>query len=362
MHRSYVVGMRNGSALALLLGAALLIGSEVRADEPAAVVGKNSKVELSGVGWAVYRYRLEDADTTNVARDYNSFDLDRVYFSAAYAVDERMKWVTTLEANNKAGVLDLFLKKAYLQVKDPFHWAGSTLWLGQFDHQFVVPQEKIWGLRSVSKVGLDDYFGVASTHVGAGVGSTVANGQLDWALTIGNERPYNKESTHKYKTGLARVTVTPAAAGAAQHFHLLAGLQVNADKPKASDNQNTLIMLFPHWQSDDLMIGLEFDRMQDKHVVGGTGGTPIKKLTTDSQLLGVMASARVTERLRLFGRVESYDPNTDGKKDALTRAIAGVARSYGKNVRGIVDLDLRSTERSGDDSDMTLSARAEVTL
>lgn len=358
MHRSKIT-ITKAICLGLLLGAA--IQTTARADEPSSVVGKNSKIELSGAGWAVYRYRLEDADTTNAARDYNSFDIDRVYVSGAYAVDDRMKWVTTLEAANKAGVLSLFLKKAYLQVKDPFHWAGSTLWFGQFDHQFVVPQEKVWGLRSVAKVGLDEYLGVASSLVGAGVGSTLANGQLDWAVTIGNERPYNKESTDKYKTGLARVTVKPVASGAAKNFRLMAGVQVNADKPKASDNQNTLFMLFPHWQTDALTLGLEYDLLKDKHVVAGTGGAS-KKVTTDSQLLGVMASARVTERLRLFGRVESYDPNTDGKKDALTRVLAGVARSYGKNVRGIVDLDLRSTERSGDDSDMTVSARAEVTL
>ena len=336
-----------------------------RADEAPAAVGKNSKIELSGVGWAIYRYQVEDKSKSNELRSWNSFDVDRVYLTGAYAVDERYKWFTTLEASNKAGVLSLFLKKAYLQVKEPFHWSSSTLWFGQFDHQIVGPQEKVWGFRSISRVGLDEFLGVSSAQVGAGLSQSAAGGRFDWALTVGNERPYNRESTHKYKTGVARVTLTPAGSEQGKRFHLMLGAQVNSDAPKAADNLNTLFSVFPYWQSERATAALEVDLANDKSSVVSQG--EVKVSTKHSRLIGGFASVAVSPRIRLVGRVEQFDPNTDKKNDAVLNVIGGVARSYGKNVRGILDLNLRNYQVDDDaetefDSDIIVTARAEVTL
>lgn len=335
------------------------------AAEEMAVAGKNSKLELSGVGWITYRYQQEDADTLNSARDLNSFDVDRVYLTGVYTIDERYKWQTTLEATNRAGVLSLFLKKAYLQAEKPFRIENSTLWLGQFDHQFVGPMEKVWGFRSVAKLPLDEYFGLGTTLVGIGLGGKTSSGMLDWAVTVGNEKPYNKPSTTKYKTGLARVTLTPAGSEQGKQFHLMAAAQVNSDASPAADNMNTVFMLFPYWKSERMTAGLEFDLLSDKHVHHdgeGRSAADEESETHTSQNIGGFVTYQATDRIRLLGRVEQYDPDTDSDDDAFVRAIAGVARSYGKNLRGIVDLDLRSHESDELDTEVVISARAEATL
>jgi hypothetical protein len=145
--------------------------------------------------------------------------------------------------------------------------------------------------------------------------------------------------------------------------------QVNSENspagftPSAADNRNIWFEVVPYLQAENLACGLEFAQKQDKtpHLVGNES----EVVTKTSQYIGAFAWADVMPRLRFFGRLDQYDPNTDVDDDGLMNVIAGVAHTHVKGVRGIVDLEFTQYEEpkgASFDPDITVSARVEVSL
>lgn len=334
------------------------------------VAGANSKITLSGVGWARYYYNLEDAPKDNQLRDLNSFDVDRVYVTGAYQIDEKYKWTTTLEARNRAGALDIFLKKAYLSVKEPLHLDHTNLSFGQMDHVMVPYEEKVWGHRAVSQVPIDSYFGISSALVGVGMDGMVADGKLDWAASISNARPYDKEIKVKYKTAAARATLAPFSSERGQHAKLAAFAQFDNDEAPTADNFNFSWTVLPYYKTDRFTAAFEYSSRADRKHGTGAGrveGTQHEedRITVTSTVLSAFVTGMVSERVGLYGRLDIYDPDGDTDDDGSTRIIGGVSHRCAKGLRGLFDVDYTQYEEpSGVDLDaqITLSARAEASF
>lgn len=372
-------------------------GSNVRADEEPSVTGKLAKLKLSGVGWATYRYQLSDRTDRDAyggskpgtddyvsrqplnGKDMNQFDVDRVYLTADYALDERFDWQTQVEMNNLGGKLDLWMKRAYVKVKNPLGLDHTHARMGQIGHVFTSEQEQAWGFRSVSAIPADRYLGVSTTWLGLGFGGAVGDGLLDYDLAVTNEKSHRRINESKYKTFMGRVTIAPLAGseGAARGIRFVAFAQWNTENPPAgftpgaADNQNLWFDIAPCYLSERITAGLEFAQKRDKTPRLESGGGPPEKIveTKTSQVISGFARADLTERLRGFARFDLVDPNTDADDDGFTNLIAGLARSYVKGVRSIVDVEYTDYEArrsedpdAQDDADLTVSARIEVSL
>lgn len=350
------------------VGLSLVVTVQPVVAEETPVSSPNTKLALSGVAFARYYYMLEDIDPTDGKKDMNSFDVDRVYLTGNYQVDERYKWTTTLEMRNTSGKLDLFLKKAYLTVTDPLHIQGTSLFFGQFDHPQTVYQEKVWAYRVVSQVPVDKYFALSSAQVGAGFEGVCAKGRLGWATAISNEKPYNKESDDKYKTGQVRVVLTPRPEHETRKAMKLAAFyQISNDAAPTADNLNQVVGVQPYFKNDRLTASVEFDLQIDKHppLETAPGFPGESRDETRARILSAYVTYKTGEKTAVFGRVDQYDRNTDLDDDALTRVVAGVARTCAKGVRAVLDLDVTSPEEATGvdlDQDLTASARVEVTL
>jgi hypothetical protein len=373
-----------GFAIAVLFVTGAMAGDE----EKPAVTGKNSKIQLSGVGWATYRYQLQrdthsatDARhlTTLATKDMNLFDVDRVYLTGDYAFDERYSWQTTIEMTNFAGDPKIFVKRAFLKIKSPFAISNAFVQMGQIAHVMTPSIEKVWGYRSVAKIGIDRYLGVSTTWNGLGLGYTCPRGIVDAELAVANENAYNTKTATKYKTLQGRVTVTPLPADEAlKGLKIAAWGQMNSNappsgfQPKAADNTNLWLGVLPSFQASKLTVAGEFEMKKDK-TPSLTGTPPAEEVTTKtSRLLSGWVAYDVTARVRAFARLEQYDPNTDTDitGDALTTLNAGVSHSMVKGVRSIIDLEYTKFQEPKDlpanwqtlDPDVTLSARLEVSL
>jgi len=385
----------------ILVAAGALAGlaaalSPVCAEEPAAV-GKNAKVQISGVGWITYRYLLADeparvspaADmesTGRDAQDMNRFDVDRVYVTADYKMDERFSWQTVIEGRNLGGTAssrNLFLKRALVRVAEPFGLENTWVHMGIIPHVMTPVHERAWGMRIVSEVPIDRYLGVSTTWLGLGFGGT-AGGMLDYEFALTNERPYNSDNVSKYKNLMARAVLSPFT-GDETLKGLKLGLWAQGNSnlpeqpdtsgaipnlrpaPSAGDNLNLWYGAFPHFVGDRYVIGLSFDQKSDDYPVIVDG-----QLDTDTrtaQVISAFVEVDPTAKLRLFGRIDRSDPNTDIDDNGLMNVNVGAAYRYLKAVRSIVDVEYTTydePETAGGsvelDADVTLSARLEISL
>jgi hypothetical protein len=385
-YRKDAASMLRASAWAFAI-AALFVTTAVAGDEEKpAVSGKNSRIQLSGVGWATYRYQLAMdshgvtqgrhlASPNLTAKDMNSFDIDRVYLTGDYAFDDRYSWQTTIEMTNVAGNPQIYVKRAFLKIKSPFTIANTFVQMGQLPHVMTPSVEKVWGYRSVSKIGIDRYLGVSTTWNGFGCGYTGGGGLVDAELVIANENAYNKVTSSKYKTFQGRATLTPLPDDEAlKGLKIALWGQMNSNlppggyAPKAADNMNTWFGVFPSFQGGKLTVAAGFDMKKDKGPTGQPDAVVVK--TKTSQLITGWVTYDVTPRVRGFARIEQWDPNTDVDNDGLMNINAGVSHSMIKGVRSIVDVEYTKFQEPKDgagntvalDADVTLSARLEVSL
>ncbi len=410
------------AAFALVLVPLLTtLAAPARADDQPPVNGKNSKIQISGTGWAVFRYKLDDEPTREapantftgdvLPKDASSFDIDRVYLTADYMFNDRYTWETVLEADNFGGganggvTISPFMKKAYLRVKKPFGLANSSLKFGEFSHCMISFIEDIWGFRSVSKVPIDRYFGVtaphsnyantlSSTYVGIGMDGKVLHNGIEYDFDVVNEKPYNKVSADplprsKYKTAMLRLTLVPCASSPT-----LAGLkftgygQFNGKNPDPNS---------PVWGTKyyhDLWYGgmgsyqyktfsgaflwAQYVNLSDDNYKSGSSYVYVRNLMI-SRTLSAFASINLTANDRVFGRFDWYDPSihtftlhndpsktTYGIGDGVSAYSAGVAHTYVKGVRSIVDVEYDKfqivTGHASVKPDVTLAARMELSL
>jgi hypothetical protein len=152
-------------------------------------------------------------------------------------------------------------------------------------------------------------------------------------------------------------------------MRLVAFAQTNSENSpsdftlSAADNRNVWFDVMPCLVTERVSVGLELAQKRDKTPKLEDGETVVERKV--SQYVGGFASAELIERLRIFGRVDRYDPNTDVDDDGFVNLIAGIAHTHVKGVRGILDLEYTKYEEpegADFDPDMTVSARIEVTL
>jgi hypothetical protein len=381
--------LRAVAAAAVL--ASFLVPLRVAAqEEKPAATGRNAKVQLFGVGWVTYRYKLaeEPARTApfssvgvtgeSFGKDSNSFDLDRVYVGAEYAFSDRYSWQTILEASNPGGKLDLFLKRAFLRIKAPFGLTGTAVRMGQIGHVFIGNVEDVWGYRIVSKVPVDRYLGISTTWAGLGVEGQVLHGYLDFDAAVANERAYNQPgpvvnnvatpNRDKYKSVMGRLTFTPMPSD-----DLLKGLKVSvfgqfgakvpgtaSIKPDASKNNTRWYGVFPYFKAARYAAGLEYTVKFDR-----SGTVDGSYRDVGSVYAGGFAEADVTTRDRVFLRLDHYDPDHHVDDNAMLILMGGFSHSYMKGVRSLVDVEYDKYQEPANtsfDPDVTVSGRLEVTL
>lgn len=406
-------------AAAALIVLAMLAGPVLAGDEEKpAVNGKNSKIQLSGTGWFVYRYLLADevnatapkgflSVTGKDRQDANSFDLDRVQVTGDYFFNDRISWRTVLEGDNLGGAYRLYIKNGFVRVKEPFGVDNAGLNFGLFTHAMTATIDDLWGYRLVSENSINRYMGVSSAFSGVSVDKKLADGAVNLDVAIANEYGYSKAASDgtanrsKYKSFMGRVVLTPPVEDPLlKSFHLGLWAQMNGKNPTAtsdtnyvsadllpkssSDNQNFWFEVFPHFKNDKLAVGFEYVMLTNKYTrLARAAGSKVESMELKSSYIGGVVTYQATPKIGAFARVDMYDPDTDNdatwsgneakpapKNLAVTNIMAGLSHSYAKGVRSILDVEYSMFEKpdhktAGEftlDPDITVTARMEFKL
>ncbi len=317
-----------------------------------------SRVEIGGVAWLFYRYEL-----TKGANNLNTFDLGRMYFFATVKPMDHVRFRMTLDSPNReatttvkggvttvsqnSGKFDVVIKHAFVELYDVLT-PGLSFKFGMHDLPWVPFEEKIWTYRFQGPVFADREGYLSSTDLGVGVGYVLPSKWVEGHVSLVNGETWSKPEVSKHKDVHARLTLRPMAS-----HKVLSGLSVNlfgsAGAYDGGDNQDRDRFIpqvaFEHkyaavaadyfraWDPPSKLASKQPSLANSTDpVVAAQGWSAFGWL--DLGLIGV------AEGVRLMGRVERLDPDTNLANNSHTREIVGIGYRANKYVQILVDVEL----------------------
>ncbi len=387
--------MAAGLAVLAAVAAIAALAGHSAASEPPAVTGKNNDLQISGTAWFTWRYKLAEEPALESGgsglgrsgesfQDTHSFDMDRLYLTLDYLLTDRYTWNTVIEASNQGGNLNILLKRAGLRIKEPFGLGGTSMQFGQIGHPMTGHVEGLWGYRVVSRTPVDRYMGISTTWLGVSGAGSLLDKHLEVEGMLANPKAFNQTDANddgdaipvrsKYVSLMARTTVTPLPSDevlkglALTVFGQYAPNDVASGQPAdAGRNNTTWLGFFPHYSGNSFRIGLECYRRWHEAASDSASTSSSTAITTYA---GGFGSLSITEKARVFARLDWVDPGRSGpgavNPDPYLVLMAGASRQYNKAVRGILDVEYVRFEDPDHgpslDSDVIVSARIDVAL
>ncbi len=262
---------------------------------------------------------IDPAGARVIGKDLNGVQIRRVYFQVdndlSIKVSSRFRLEVDSNELTSGGKLGVFVKAAYLQVKDVVP-RGNFLF-GMSNTPTFENSEEFWGYRSVEKT-IVDFRGLASS---SDLGVQL-RGYLDGAHKIGyngmlgdgtGQRPEN----NRYKRGYFTLPIRPI-----EDFRIEPYVDYEA---RPGETDRALYKIFSGYEFKRSAIGVEaFQQVQ--HVAVGRNRKPT----------GISAFARMkaTEKVAGFARFDRWQPDTQAANRIDTDMyIAGLDFEPYKDVR-----------------------------
>ncbi len=279
------------------------------------------------------RYVTNDGYRTSADKD-NYFAFRRAYFTYENKISDRLKFRFRLDADNTANVVGVtvdpetgavstktddkmrpFIKNVYLEYSNLV--PNSALRAGMIETLTFKSAEDRWGYRSVAKTLMDGYKDVtgadihaSSADLGASLTGSVGK-YFKYGAMVSNGSGYSHAETDKYKKVMFQGQITPVA-----------GLSVagyaDFEKQNGTASARTFKLDGYLEMVRGLIIGAEwFNYRNEKNVVSSNvysmGG------------FSVFGRYAITpDKLGVFARYDSYDPNSLAENDGIGLVIAGL--------------------------------------
>jgi hypothetical protein len=248
-------------------------------------------------------------------KDSSGFQIRRLQIFYDYTFSKEFSTRFQLEGNEKsldpAGRLSLYMKTAYLEWKNLV--PQSSLSIGLVPTPTWINVEGLWGYRSVEKT-ITDFRGLGSlTDMGVHLrGTLFSEGSVGYSLMVGNGNAQKPEN-NKYKKYYAMVNGTP-----------LQNLSVEAYadyEPYAQEKDRTTWKVFLSYQASPLMIGAEIlEQVQQRQ----------DSIFADAAPFGISLFSwyRCSEILKVYGRIDYYDPNRYSSKTGFSEYFISLGFDY----------------------------------
>ncbi len=277
-----------------------------------------------------YAYYLSnDGPVTSAAKD-NFFAFRRAYFTYENKINDNLKFRFRYDADNTANITSVDFVKGSTRKDDKlrpfikhlyFDYAGlipnSSLKIGMTETLTFKPAEDRWGYRSVAKTLLDGYKDITGMEIdatSADLGACLTgsiNKYLRYGLMVSNGCHYSHAENDKWKKLTAQVHLVPVA-----------GLSLlgYVDYEKQSDAAEAFT-----WKGDaylemlkNLIIGAEYFVYRNDNYV-----TAAKERYDVSGLSAFGRYQVLKDKLALFARFDTYEPNNKTANDKINLVIAG---------------------------------------
>lgn len=302
-----------------------------------------SEGKISGYIFGDYFYEFSHPDAAADALNRNGFQFRRAYFTYDRDMSEIFSVRFRLEMNSPdllgvnnfgtSSTLTPFIKHAYLR------W-NNFIPQGRFSFGLIgtptfTLSEEVWGYRAVEKTIMDLRRIAPSSDLGAALeGKFSQSGVLNYQIFVGNGTGTRSE-TDKTKRVYANVPIKiQNAYFLVPYFDYEGGLD--------GKSKNTLA-LFAGLQKPRFHGGVEvFQKTSNKALANNADKT--------ENGFSVFGAVKAAEKVKLFGRFDLYDPDTDTDDDGNTLILAGLDFAPDKNVNVIPNLRVESYQASGKDA------------
>ena len=303
---------------------------------------------ISGLMYGEYFYNVEQRDGARV--DLNGFQFRRIYFTYDYNIAEQFGTRFRLEADQAAntsnGKIGVFVKDAYLQWKNIFN--GSDLYFGISPTPGFEISEAGWGYRSLEKTIMDLRGIVPTRDIGVDV-----RGRLDdddnarYWVKIGNNSG-NSSETDKFKRyyGNLHFKLTPEFQATVYADYDTRAQRLDAVDGQRKSNNRAVVAAFAGYRSEQVSAGVEgFYQSNQNNFRQSTTSTFQNQQATGVSLFLWYA---LSEEVRLVGRFDTFDPNTDIANDGLSLVLVSLDYLPAKNVHIMPNLYIQSYQADGD--------------
>lgn len=288
------------------------------------------KSNVSGQVFADYFMDISRSDTLD---NKNAFQFRRIYLTYENSISENFSAQVRLEMQSKEGSsMDPFVKTAFLKWSNLI--PNAKVLIGLQSTPTWKTSEKVWGYRSVDKTVIDKNKAGSSVDLGIAIkGSVSADGTVGYHIMVANGEGKKGES-NKYKKVMFNLPVKIADNVVVEPYVDYQSGDKNGDK-------TMLMALFAGYKGKEYRFGAHY--LNHK--------TEMKVADVVKQGFSVFGAAKVSERTTVFGRFDSFDPNTDSSNDEHSYVVAGVDFTLDKKVKIIPNLKHKMYKQSGKDDD-----------
>ncbi len=342
------------SLLTVLLAGGVSAQNTGSEEQENAATGKVGPLKFSGLMFGDYFYYLDAMDAAD--KDLNGVQFRRIYITTDYTINSSFSTRFRLEADQSAkssnGKISVFVKDAFLKWKNVF--AGSDLVLGMSPTPAFNVSEDAWGYRALEKTILDFNKIVSSRDIGIDLkGKIDDGGMVRYWVKLGNNSG-NAPETNKYKRYYGMVQVKPTSEFQFTVYADYASNPQVSDSVSGTMKDNGALVTagFVNYQvKNTFSIGVEgFYKSHANNYYAAAG----EALTAQAGFgLSAFAWVALTEDLRIVGRYDTYDPNTDSDatNDVRSLIIGAVDVKAADNVHFMPGVEVIGREGM-DDSDV----------
>ncbi len=250
-------------------------------------------------------FNMSNTQYASTPKDYNLFDIRRVYLGYDYDLSEKFSTQLLLayEGQNASdGSRTVFIKAANLRWKNIFH--NSDLVMGQMSTPtFATTSEPVWGYRSLEKTIMDMRKIGSSNDVGVSLqGKLNDKGDYGYTLMISNGTG-SKSETDKFKKFYGDVYFK------FMDQKIMLDLGVDNERAQLSPyiKSKTTYKAFLAYQTKPFTAGLETFQQVQKNATVITGQLPSNDVVSG---LSLFAKGPINNNLSYVVRYDNFNPDT----------------------------------------------------
>lgn len=289
---------------------------------------------ISGYLFGDYFYEMSNPDAATDALNRNGFQFRRAYFTYDRDLSEKFTTRFRLEMNSPAfgnnAQLVPYIKHAYLNWRNIF--AGSNLLFGLCQTPTFAESEGVWGYRAIERTIMDLRQVAGSADMGLALqGKLGDSGILNYQLMFANGAGVRGE-TDKNK----RIYLSVPLKFQSAYF-----IVPYIDHEGGDDGRDkNAIALFAGLQKPGFHGGVEVFRKNSNNALANNNDR------TESGV-SIFGAVKAAEKVKLFGRFDIYDPNTDLDDDGNTLIIAGLDFAADNNVNVMPNFRIENYQQAG---------------
>lgn len=299
--------------------------------------------KISGYIFGDYFYEFSHPNAATDDLNRNGFQFRRAYFTYDRDLSEKFSVRFRLEMNSPdltriqnfgaSTTLAPFIKHAYLRWNNFI--PQSRMLFGLVSTPAFNMSEEVWGYRAVEKTVMDLRSIVPSSDLGVALeGKLTKSGVLNYTIIVANGTGTRSE-TDKNKRVYVNAPIKIQGGFSVVPYFDYEGGNDGTDK--------NVMALFAGLQKPRFHGGVEvFQKKSNKALANNQDRT--------ENGFSVFGAVKAAEKVKLFGRFDNYDPNTDADDDGISLIIAGLDFAADKSVNIIPNVRIESYQASGADA------------